>query len=306
MVIGYVDKSGADAQYIPKDINYPMDTTNTGADVVYYDSPPGNSDPWYVTGSIVDKAGQLVQDVTIRLYLNSQPITDSFLVKYGSYEAWTDHSPYEVYVVFEKEGFQSQKIQFKKLIDAADVIMRTEGDFPYWQIALVLAAVAIYMTRKGKKKMSGFTTGDAFNIVLIIGGIIAFTTVIKILRKLGFLKDPKIKDQETDPNSAWKPGYWQQFSTYSYAITEATAGEMAKKIHNAFTLFQDDWNAIYGVFSQMRTKANVSFLSWKFNKQYGEDLLTFLQDGGGILPWDGLSDSHMVTLIELVKNLPTN
>jgi hypothetical protein len=98
----------------------------------------------------------------------------------------------------------------------------------------------------------------------------------------------------------------QQFSSFTYALTADQAEDFAYKIQNAFTVFQDDWNVILSVFSQMRTKANVSFLADIFMQQYNEDMLSFLTDGGGVLPWDGLSKSHMDTLINMVQKLPKN
>jgi hypothetical protein len=87
-------------------------------------------------------------------------------------------------------------------------------------------------------------------------------------------------------------------------IRVATAQEYAKTIHGAFTVFQDDFNAIMSVFSQLKTQSQISFLSDVFSKMYKEDLLSFLTDGGGILPWDGLSDTNLEKLTDLVNKLP--
>ena len=56
----------------------------------------------------------------------------------------------------------------------------------------------------------------------------------------------------------------------------------------------------------MKTKANVSYLADIFSQAYNEDLLTFLTDGGGILPWDGLSETHLKTITDLVAALPSH
>jgi hypothetical protein len=57
-------------------------------------------------------------------------------------------------------------------------------------------------------------------------------------------------------------------------------------------------------FSQVKTKAAVSFLADVFQQRYKQDLLTFLTNGGGILPWDGLSDNQLRTLLTYTNRLP--
>jgi len=212
-------------------------------------------------------------------------------------------------IVFTAKGFTTQQVSGSTLIDGYN---GPQGGNIYMTKAtgntavIALAALALIVSLKEKKKRVGkVTTQDLLPFLLIAGSILAFNVIKKILDTLGLGGDPSA-DELANPLSPWKPNYWKQFSTFTYAITESQAKEYAKTIHNAFTLFQDDFNAILGVFSSIKTKANVSYISDIFTRQYNEDLLSFLGDGGGILPWDGLSKEHLATILNLVNRMPKN
>lgn len=146
------------------------------------------------------------------------------------------------------------------------------------------------------------------NTVLIAGtAIFGILVVRRILIKFGVLEGrggSNVQKELTNPNSPWKPEYWKSAPAGTLLLRRATAEEYAKKIHDSFTLTQDDFNQIQSVFSRMVTKSQVSFLSDVFSQVYGEDLLSFLGDGGGILPWDGLSDTNLAKITDLVNRLP--
>lgn len=142
------------------------------------------------------------------------------------------------------------------------------------------------------------------DVLLIGGGLLAFTAIKRLLIAGGIAAGPGTKSasQEiTNPVSYWKPSYYKRYG--GLLITRAVAENYAKRIHDAFGIFQDDFNAIMGVFSQLKAKTQISFLADVFQQRYGEDLLTFLTNGGGILPWDGLSDKQLETLIAFTNKL---
>lgn len=265
---------------------------------------------YYVEGYVYDtKTKKLIDNATIQLVVNAtgQILSEPHTLTLANYAAWTDRDPYETSVKFAAKGYKTQVVQFATLDEHPDVYLQLDDEIPWWQIAIVAGAVIAYTSKT--KKVGAFGTSDVMVIFLILGGLIGINVIGKILVKLGLGTGPGeqgVHHEESDPKSEWKPTYWQQYTTYSYAITESTARTYAEKIHNAFTVFQDDFNVIWSVFSSLRTKANVSFLAWVFQKQYSEDLLSFLTDGGGILPWDGLSDTHLNTIINYVNNLPSN
>lgn len=143
------------------------------------------------------------------------------------------------------------------------------------------------------------------DVLLIGGGLLAVTAIKRLLIAGGLAAGPGTKSasQEiTDPRSYWRPTYYKR--TGGILITKATAERLSRQIHGAFGIFQDDFNAVISAFSQIKTKAGISFLADVFNQLYKEDLLTFLTNGGGLLPWDGLSDSQLNTLLTFTNRLP--
>jgi len=143
------------------------------------------------------------------------------------------------------------------------------------------------------------------DVLLIGGGLLAFTAVKRILIAAGIAAGQGTQAASqliTDPNSYFKPSYYKR--TGGSLIRRADAERYARQIHSAFGIFQDDFNAIVAVFSRMPSKAAISFLADVFSQIYKEDLLTFLTNGGGLLPWDGLSDNQLKQLIALTNKLP--
>jgi hypothetical protein len=273
---------------------------------VFYDV---DTPTYYVDGAIYDENGKPLSGCSTQLVVNAtgQAISSLYNLPDNTYSAWVSDNPYNYAVIFRAKGYKEQKIQVSTLIDNPDITMvKASGNtIEPWMILLVVAAVAIIA--KKKKKVSGsLGNTDVITIFYLVGGVLSFILIKQILEKLGFWGGKDVSNEQTNPGSEWKPGYWKQFTSFSYAITSSQAMNFAKQIHDAFTVWQDDFNTIFSVFSQMRTKANVSFLADVFQTGYGEDLLTFLTDGGGILPWDGLSTAHMTTLINLVNKLPSN
>lgn len=250
--------------------------------------------------------GVSVTHISNRAEDKGKALTKPVVLSDASYHVWTDWPSDQVALSLQKNGYKTLVVPFSILEQDAAILME-KRDFNLQlllAIPLVLFAVAVF--RKKTKRVGKIEQGDLLIIAAIIGGILGLNIIIKVLKKLGLWGDPTTHDQQ-DPNSPWKPGYWQNIkpagASWSYAINEDQAKQYAKTIHNAFTVFQDDYNAISSVFFSLQTKANVSFLSWVFSREYDEDLLSFLTDGGGILPWDGLSNEHMTTLINYVNKL---
>jgi len=256
------------------------------------------------TNTLVPVRGAVIQLVSLRtrsVLSKAETLVSEF------YEAWTNLDPATVGVKFLKAGYASKVIPINDLVQKGDVYL-VPGSSPSAALApalLIAAALAIGNKKNRSAKVGKLDKSDIQIAFLVAGGVVAFSLVRKVLDKLGLGPDP-VKPVEADPNSAWKPSYWRQFSNYSYTITESSARTFAQTVYNSFGLFKDDYAAVLNVFSQMRTKANVSFLSYVFSNEYNTDLLSFLSDGGGILPWDGLSSDHLKTLISYVDKLPKN
>jgi len=262
----------------------------------------------YLDGYIMDqKTGEAIQSVFVQLLtISGGKLTTGSLIEGGHYAVWTIENPAYVVVKFSAKGYKDKLVKFSDLMNDTDVFLEKGSGGSYMAILLGVALLAI--AKKKKRTVSGGP--EPITIAILIGGGIVFFKAMglfnDLLDTLGLGGDPT-QGSQSDPNSPFKPTYWQQFTTFpngAFNISQAT--EFAKTIHGAFTVFMDDYNQVLSVFSQMRSKANVSFLAWVFSREYNEDLLSFLTDGGGILPWDGLSTEHLKTIVTLVNRLPTN
>lgn len=249
-------------------------------------------------GIILNSSHQPLTGVTISLEeIDTGKRSNALLLPSSTWNAWNDN---DVYVVFSKSGYKEQKIPISSLQGYSEIVM-SKGVGSY--LLPLVAGIGFAYVLSDNKKVGALSSEQVKTGLYITGGIIGLSLVKQLFDKLGLGADPAAGDA-TDPGSPWKPTYWQQFSSYSYAINQQQAEQFAKTIHDSFTVMQDDFNRIKSVFFALRTKANVSYLSYIFTAVYNEDLLSFLGNGGGILPWDGLSQTQMQTLIDYVNNLP--
>jgi hypothetical protein len=168
-------------------------------------------------------------------------------------------------------------------------------------------AYSLFVRKKKKRKKVGglsFSEGDVKTIFWIVGGVLAFDTIKKILEALGFWKDQDARQLDaasSDPDSFWNPNYWKKSQNYSYAIDTPTAERYARAINDALGWFNDDEAAIIGIFKQLRTKANVSYLAYVYQQIFGKDLFTALR--GGYWPIDGLSDAELNSINNYANSL---
>lgn len=146
------------------------------------------------------------------------------------------------------------------------------------------------------------------NTLLIVGGgLFAYAVVIKpILNKLGITQSIQAKaiQDQTTKQPAWSPAFYQSAPNGAWLITTAQAKDLAYKIYQYPGIFWDDFNTVLGVFQTLRTKSQLSFLCDVFQKTYNASMYGYLLDGGGILPWDGLSEVHLTQIINYVNSLP--
>ena len=142
---------------------------------------------------------------------------------------------------------------------------------------------------------------------LIIAGVAVggYLVVRKVLVSLGLAGGrgaKEVQQQLQDPLSPWKPAFWKRKP--ATILTRATAENYAKKVYDALNWYADDTAAVSGVFSALKTQAQVSFLADVFNQKYNADLLTYLQEGSDTFPWNGLSDDELLRITNLVDRLP--
>lgn len=146
-----------------------------------------------------------------------------------------------------------------------------------------------------------------YNILLIAGILVGGYFVGKsILEKLG-LKDSaedtatkaKLKEQESKFN------IWGGLNSLKKAagtrknivvLTKAGAEFYAKQINKAFGIVNDDEQAIFGVFRQLRFKSQVASIVTEFFNLYKRDLLTTLKSK--------LSESELAEIINIIETKP--
>lgn len=142
--------------------------------------------------------------------------------------------------------------------------------------------------------------------LLYVGGAVAVYVLIinPILKKIGVKTSQSVQQaQQGGINNPFNPLFWKNRGG-ALIITNSAVDMMITKIYSSFGLFQDDFNAIFSVFKQLKTQSQISYLADRFNQKYNADLITFLGNGGGIFPWDGLSDSQLSQIVSYVNNLP--
>lgn len=267
------------------------------------------------SGTIVDsQSGAPIQSATVRYSANGtvldQQITDSA----GKFTSYTYLPADQVTVTsagykgmsWPASAYQN-KFELERnviMLPPAVVTSHSGGKFP---IALALLPLLFIKGEKGKKKIAGVDP----NLLLIGGGgLLAFSLVNKLFTSTGIWAGQgtiATQHEQANPNSPWKPAFWKNAppGTSITLLTVSAVDQFATTINNALGFFTDDFDAIMGVFSQLKTKSQVSYLADKFQQKYGRDLLTYLKDGGSFsLPWDGLSEGHLKILVDLVNNLP--
>jgi hypothetical protein len=126
----------------------------------------------------------------------------------------------------------------------------------------------------------------------------------RVFSFVGLASSQDNKDVETaisDRNalSPWSPLFYKQYG--GTILTSAAASDLSKRIYDAFGGFNDDEDAVYAVFYQLKTKAQVSHLVDVFRQKYAADLLTFLR--GGNWPQDRMSDAELNNILNYVNKL---
>jgi hypothetical protein len=139
-----------------------------------------------------------------------------------------------------------------------------------------------------------------------IGAAIAYFLVAKpILQKFGIIKTDEaiIIEKELIKNeSPFDPKLWKAKSG-NIIITKAVTDDIINKIQNSFTLVSDNYEAILAQFKRLSYKTQISYLADKWREKKGTDLLYFLDNGGGLFPWDGLTKENLNSLINYANNL---
>ena len=126
------------------------------------------------------------------------------------------------------------------------------------------------------------------NIAIIAGAVLVSSLIARpvlfgLLEALG-LRDSKsdtsFKKLQATVAEYFSPTYLTNLSAKGeqyYLFSQSTTDQLAKAIYDAKGFFNDNENAVYGVFSQINTKAQVSWLATRFAVKYKYDLLEYLK-----------------------------
>lgn len=228
-----------------------------------------------------------------------------------------DMDPRLVSFTFKKDGFKDVAVtadDFLSLFSDSELsngitVVMERGMGGIAPLLIASAGILFLVFRKKKKAVGKISAGDVTPFILIGGALLAFSAVNKLFTFLGIFrsKDTKNLDQEaSNPNSPWSPNYWivwkEKGVKWSYAIDEPTAYAWLEELRDAFGWFNDCEECAIAVLKRCRTKSNLSFLAWVFQKYWGEDLLTYLR--GGWWPEDRLSDEDVNTIDKYISKLP--
>lgn len=209
-------------------------------------------------------------------------------------------------VHFSGPGYGDYYISSGTLQPTFDVTLSKKIN-PALYVGLGAAAVVLLASARGKR-VGKIKSEDVRTGIYIVGGVVAFTVVKKALESLNIWTSPEKKelnDIVTNPGSYWNPGYWQKVGGGNAPMSESNASDLLYNlISNAFGIIYDSPDNALAVFKQLRSKAEVSYLSYILNKTKGQDLLTLLRNGGGIFPWDGLSDANVLLINNYTNSLP--
>lgn len=139
-------------------------------------------------------------------------------------------------------------------------------------------------------------------------GFAGYFLVIKpLLESLNLMDTKDEKDAERLRTSTEKTGFKSDYWNPNYTgskpgykvmlLTESSVRSLVEKLWNASGAFNDDEEAIYAVFRQLRYKTQVSYLALWFNRIKKKDLYTWLRDSV-------LNQDELNTVLTITNKLP--
>lgn len=145
---------------------------------------------------------------------------------------------------------------------------------------------------------------------IAIGAGVYLLIVRPLLQKIGIVKteEEKLVEQQNElPNNVnpFSPVFYKTGGAGTKILRISAADNYARTIYDAMGMITDDEAAVFGIFRQLKTQSQVSFLSERFSQKYNVGLLDFLQRGKNQYnPASGLNASEMNTIFSIVNRLP--
>jgi hypothetical protein len=145
------------------------------------------------------------------------------------------------------------------------------------------------------------------DLLLKVGIVVgAYFVIVKpITNKLGLTKSAEdrandAQNEKAVQSNGWTPNFYKEYNkTNKVCLKNAESiTAMARRIYNAWGNFNDDEEAIFAVFRDLRSLVQLSQLCEQYKIKYNTDLLTRLKTG--------LSDSEFSEVSRIVNKLPIN
>ena len=141
---------------------------------------------------------------------------------------------------------------------------------------------------------------------LIVGGLIAAYLIISKLGN-GFssiFSTTPTPDLSKQNKVVKTPTAGLDASSYTYTLSQIDADNLAATIYDAMGYITDDFSSIMGAIKQCQTLGDVAEVKLGFQNAYNVDFWTYLEQGKGILPENGLSGDQMTEINDYINSLP--
>lgn len=105
--------------------------------------------------------------------------------------------------------------------------------------------------------------------------------------------------QDLGSNLAFDENYWRKFPDFSKKHSFGRKeGDIITEIYNAKGNIYDDENSVISIFSKLRSKSEVSYLSWQFNVLKKRKLIDYLNSF--------IDKDNMIKINDIINRLPAN
>lgn len=124
--------------------------------------------------------------------------------------------------------------------------------------------------------------------------------IYRFAQKIGVVKDESdIKSEELENASFWTADFYRNAAKKGYEpliLTASRSRQLVNDLWDAKGVFNDNEEAVYGIFRSLSTKSQVSFLSERFYNIKGKDLIQWLNGF--------LSTEELAKIYNIVQKLP--
>jgi hypothetical protein len=141
------------------------------------------------------------------------------------------------------------------------------------------------------------------NVIIKAGiSLAGLFIVYKLLQKTGLLPSAESNQAAQNLQALESSNYWNYNDFLQKApgghalLTQAGAAAYVDDLWNATGMFNDDEEAIYGVFRAMRTQSQISALAKRFNQLKNKDLYGYLKNY--------LNEAELLTVKKIIDQKP--